>query len=76
MKESGLTVEKSAEKGAIRKTKYKGTMQMEKRVKAELKKKKEDEEWLKECKGEERQMGEEEVRPHGEDEKHVGVGGG
>ena len=53
MKESGLTVEKSAEKGAIRKTsnrQYEGTKQTEKRGEAELKKKKEDEEWLKECK--------------------------
>ena len=49
MKESGLSVELSAEKGAIRKA-YEGSMKTERRVAAELKERKEDEELQKECK--------------------------
>ena len=47
MKESGLSIVLSAEKGAVRKT-YKGSRKTEKRVAAELKEKKQDEEWRRE----------------------------
>ena len=53
MKESGLSVELSAEKGAIRKTssrQFEGSRQTERRVEAELRERKEDEAWQKECK--------------------------
>ena len=52
MKESGLSVTLSAEKGAIRKCdgKYEGSKKTQERVEAELKEKKEDEEWKKEKK--------------------------
>ena len=53
MRESGLTVEKGTEKGAVRKTSsqsHAGTRQTEKRLEAELKEKRENKEWQKQCK--------------------------
>ena len=49
MKESGLSVVLSAEKGAVRKA-YEGSRQTERRVASALKEKKEDEGWRKEKK--------------------------